>query len=87
MRQVVGKELGEIWLFFGCRHPEHDYIYKDELEKYVHEGVLTELHIAFSRLHTQKIYVQDKMEENRERLWRLVHKGANIYVCGYVNIG
>jgi len=76
------KEVGETILFFGCRHPKHDEIYKEELEEFVKEGVLTELHVAFSRLQPQKVYVQDKIWENRERIWGLIEKNAYIYVCG-----
>lgn len=45
-------------LFYGCRHPEKDYIYQDELENYVTDGVLSQLHTAFSRQHEKKVYVQ-----------------------------
>ena len=27
-----GKDIGEMHLYFGCRHPEHDHIYKEEIE-------------------------------------------------------
>lgn len=26
-----GRPLGPAWLFFGCRHPQHDYLYQHEL--------------------------------------------------------
>lgn len=77
-----GKEVGPLILFFGCRHPEHDYIYQEELEAWKEDGVLTELHIAFSRLHDKKIYVQDRLWENREAMWEFMQSGAHFYVCG-----
>lgn len=82
--KAQGKEINEMVLFFGCRHPDHDYIYQDELEKLHSEGVLTHLHLAFSRLTEKKVYVQNKMWDDREHIWALVQQGAHIYVCGYV---
>lgn len=42
-------------LYYGCRDPDQDYIYKEELEAYVKEGVLTELNLAFSRITDKKV--------------------------------
>lgn len=81
-QKAQGKEIGPMALYFGCRHPEHDYIYEEELKKFVQDGVLSELHIAFSRISANKIYVQDKIWANREAVWKAVKDGAHIYVCG-----
>ena len=51
-----GKPVGETHLYFGCRNKDKDFIYREELEKYVEDGVLT-LHTAFSRDQPEKIYV------------------------------
>jgi len=77
-----GKDTGPMVLYFGCRHHAHDFIYEEEMKEYVESGVLTELNVAFSRVHADKVYVQHKIWENREQLWELIHNGANIYVCG-----
>ena len=77
-----GKEIGPIVLFYGCRHPEHDYIYQEEILKYKDEGVITDLGLAFSRFQDTKVYVQHLIWEKRERLWELIQNNANIYVCG-----
>ncbi|MFH4974977.1 hypothetical protein AB6A40_001686 [Gnathostoma spinigerum] len=77
-----GKPVGPMYLYFGCRRPDVDYIYEDELKEYVSEGVITELHVAFSRITDNKIYVQNKLWENRESVWKAVEEGAYIYVCG-----
>lgn len=70
-------------LFFGCRHPDHDYIYSDELSSFASQQ-LCELHVAFSRQSAQKIYVQHKMAEPAiaDRIYQLLEEGAYIYVCG-----
>ncbi|CAJ0941865.1 unnamed protein product, partial [Mesorhabditis belari] len=78
-----GKEVGDIMLFFGCRDPTKDYIYKDELEGYRNAEVITDLHVAFSRIQGKpKVYVQHLMWEQKERVWALLEQGAHIYVCG-----
>lgn len=69
-------------MYFGCRHQDKDFIYREELEKYVEDGVLT-LHTAFSRDQAQKVYVTDRMREHMDHLWQLIGvKGAHVYVCG-----
>ena len=35
-----GKQVGETVLYFGCRKKAEDFIYQDELEKYVESGIL-----------------------------------------------
>jgi cytochrome P450/NADPH-cytochrome P450 reductase len=76
-----GQHIGGSLLFFGCRHPQQDFIYKDELNVFVELGI-TNLLTAFSRLEQKKVYVQDKIWEYRESVWQLLEDGAVIYVCG-----
>lgn len=79
--QREGKTLGEAHLYFGCRN-EADFIFREELEQYEKEGVVT-LHIAFSRKEgTPKTYVQDLMAQNAEELIRILNQGGRLYVCG-----
>ena len=53
-RQTVGYKsvskggVSNTHLFFGCRYLDHDYIYKEELEQFVSDGTLDQLHVAFS---------------------------------------
>lgn len=69
-------------LFFGCRHPEQDFIYADELAALAREGV-TELKVAFSRLPGEKkMYVQDLILAERDAVWPMIEDGAVVYVCG-----
>ncbi|KAF2498068.1 putative NADPH-cytochrome P450 reductase [Lophium mytilinum] len=80
----VGKEIGPMVLFFGCRDPAEDYIYQDELEGYVRqlEGKLRVV-TAFSRVGGEKVYVQDRVQQHEEEVVRLLTEEAgNFYVCG-----
>lgn len=76
-----GKTIGKSLLFFGCRHPQQDFIYEDELKAFADQGI-TELSVAFSRLDGQQTYVQDKIKEDKEKVWQLIQDGATIYICG-----
>ncbi len=81
-RRVSGAKGGN-WLFFGNPYEGQDFLYEDELASMKDEGVLTRLDLAFSRDQADKIYVQDRMLEHGEELWRwLSDEGAYFYVCG-----
>ena len=80
-RKAQGATLGPAMLFFGCRHPEQDYLYADELKGFAASGV-TELHTAFSRADGPKTYVQHLVAAQKDRVWSLIEQGAIIYVCG-----
>lgn len=73
---------GESWLFFGEQHFMTDFLYQTEWLKWLEDGVLTKLDVAFSRDQEQKIYVQHKMLEHKEELFRWLEAGAVVYVCG-----
>jgi len=73
---------GDSWLFFGDQHEASDFLYKDELKALLDLGVLTRMNTAFSRDQAEKIYVQNRMDEEGEALWRWLQDGAYFYVCG-----
>ncbi|MEX0282578.1 MAG: bifunctional cytochrome P450/NADPH--P450 reductase [Arenibacterium sp.] len=79
--KASGADLGPAMLFFGCRHPDQDYIYREELEAQAEAGI-ADLQVAFSRQEKSKVYVQDLIRENRDQVWSLIEQGAKIYVCG-----
>ena len=76
-----GTSLGPAMLFFGCRHPDQDFLYADELKAFAANGI-AELHTAFSRAEGPKTYVQNLIAAEKERVWSLIERGAIIYVCG-----
>src|SRR6516165_3720665 len=79
--KASGAALGPAMLFFGCRHPEQDYLYADELKAFEADGI-TELFTAFSRGEGPKTYVQNLVTAEKDRIWKLIEDGAIIYVCG-----
>ncbi len=80
-RRLLGHR-GPNWLFFGEQHAATDFYYRDELETMLADWSLDRLDVAFSRDQKSKVYVQDRMIEHGEQLWRWLSDGAHFYVCG-----
>ncbi|EJT4820541.1 NADPH-dependent assimilatory sulfite reductase flavoprotein subunit [Citrobacter freundii] len=83
-RAADGAE-GKNWLFFGNPHFTEDFLYQVEWQRYVKEGVLSRIDLAWSRAQKEKVYVQDKLRQQGAELWRWINDGAHIYVCGDAN--
>ena len=67
MQQRAADEApGKNWLFFGNPHFTEDFLYQVEWQRYVKEGVLTRIDLAWSRDQKEKIYVQDKLREQAQ---------------------
>lgn len=80
--RAEGHGVGPALLFFGCRHPEHDHLYREELEALAQKDIVT-TSTAFSRLDpARKVYVQDLIVAQREQIWQALEAGGVIYVCG-----
>ncbi|XP_005402830.1 PREDICTED: nitric oxide synthase, inducible isoform X1 [Chinchilla lanigera] len=82
-----GLQGGRMTLVFGCRHPEEDHIYKEEMLEMAQKGVLHEVHTAYSRLPGKpKVYVQDILRQQLAgEVLRVLHEEqGHLYVCGNV---
>ncbi|KAL8625897.1 hypothetical protein ACOMHN_012489 [Nucella lapillus] len=74
--------LGGNYLFFGCRGMKCDFYCHTEWERLVQRHLLT-LFTAFSRDQEEKIYVQDRIMENGEMLWKLLdEQSAYFFIAG-----
>jgi sulfite reductase (NADPH) flavoprotein alpha-component len=80
-RRAVKAE-GRSWLFFGDRQFTHDFLYQLDWQEALKDGALTRMDVAFSRDTPKKIYVQDKMWDQRRDLIEWLEGGADFYVCG-----
>ena len=69
-------------LFTGDRNEKFDFYYEKELKGYQNLGNL-QLFTAFSRDSSKKVYVQDKMWEQRTLLYDLImFQNAQIFISG-----
>jgi cytochrome P450/NADPH-cytochrome P450 reductase len=97
-QKQAGMAVGAALLFYGCRHPDEDFIYKDELEGFVAAGIVT-VHTAFSLFDStwaaaeaqrqgaafippKGQFVQDQIATHGDEVIRLLDAGAYFYVCG-----
>lgn len=80
-REELGAE-GKSWLFFGDQHFVTDFLYQIEWQKWLKDGVLTKMDVAFSRDTDQKVYVQHRMLEQSKELFTWLQEGAYVYICG-----
>ncbi|EFE36292.1 cytochrome P450 oxidoreductase OrdA-like, putative [Trichophyton benhamiae CBS 112371] len=85
----AGRKVAPAYLFIGCRHPERDALFKDELQKWETDGVVTVFY-AFSAASEQSKhcrYVQDRLWEERGEMRKVFDQGAKLYVCGTSRVG
>ncbi|KAG7379058.1 hypothetical protein PHYPSEUDO_009101 [Phytophthora pseudosyringae] len=78
-----GVKVGPVALYFGSRYKAKEYLYGDELDAYEADGLVTYLRCAFSRDQEHKVYIQDKIAEDKEILADLLlRQNGHFYLCG-----
>lgn len=85
MKSLIETSAGvqDLYLFYGCRFREKDYLFAELWEKYEQKGQL-KVYSAISRDSGSKYkYVQDKLHAERELVANLlVKQNAIVFVCG-----
>uniref|UniRef100_A0A9J7YEA8 Methionine synthase reductase n=2 Tax=Cyprinus carpio TaxID=7962 RepID=A0A9J7YEA8_CYPCA len=83
--------FGEMWLFFGCRHKDKDFLFRyKELERFAHNGTLSHLIVCFSRDEpdaagtvNRPTYVQHNLRLHAKNVASILLKDkGSLYVCG-----
>lgn len=70
-----------MYLYWGGRNSESDFLYQPELGSYLQDQRLTTLNTVFSR-SDDRLYVQDRLRQDEIALRQMIDKGAQILVCG-----
>ncbi|MFE2553087.1 bifunctional cytochrome P450/NADPH--P450 reductase [Streptomyces sp. NPDC059355] len=80
--RASGAELAPALCYFGCDHPDVDYLHRAELEDAERHGAVS-MRPAFSLAPEGGVrFVQHRIEAEGEEVWRLTEAGARIHVCG-----
>ncbi|KAJ7276267.1 hypothetical protein B0H12DRAFT_1227435 [Mycena haematopus] len=78
-----GEDVGPVYYYFGSRYQSQEYLYGEEIEAFIMDGVITRAGLAFSRDGPKKVYIQHKMLEDSEALARMLHDDEGVfYLCG-----
>ncbi|KAH9062191.1 assimilatory sulfite reductase [Lactarius vividus] len=78
-----GVPLGPVYYYFGSRHQSQEYLYGEEIEAFIQDGIITKAGLAFSRDGPKKVYIQHKMLDDVEALVRMLHEEQGVfYLCG-----
>ncbi|GAA4019339.1 PepSY domain-containing protein [Actimicrobium antarcticum] len=79
IRNNTGKH--PMYLYWGGRNPESDFLYEPELRNYLSDRRLTRLHTAFSRVENG-VRVPIRLMEDADNLRTLIEHGGQVLVCG-----
>ncbi|KAL2813045.1 cytochrome P450 [Aspergillus cavernicola] len=78
------RELAPALLFFGCRAPGQDDLYRSQLEEWQQQGVV-DVRWAFSRAADNSKgceHVDDRIWHDRQDVVEMWRNGAKVFVCG-----
>lgn len=78
--QGANAKLGPSLLIYGCRLPDSDFIYEDEIRQFEADGIVT-IVPAYSRIKDGS-RVQDAVRAHAEEILELIARGGVTYVCG-----
>ncbi|KAG6038741.1 hypothetical protein E4U41_003768 [Claviceps citrina] len=86
---AAGRAVAPALLFFGCRAPDTDDLYAEELSRWEALGAV-DVRRAYSRAPDASHgcrYVQHRLSRDRDDVARLWDRGARVYVCGSRDVG
>ncbi|QPC76462.1 hypothetical protein HYE68_007214 [Fusarium pseudograminearum] len=86
---AAGRKLAPALLFFGCRDPENDDLYAEELARWEQMGAV-DVRRAYSRATDKSEgckYVQDRIYHDRVDVFKVWDQGAKVFICGSREIG
>jgi cytochrome P450/NADPH-cytochrome P450 reductase len=78
----AGTELAPALCYFGCDHPDVDYLHRAELESAERTGAVS-MRPAFSAApEGDNRFVQHRILAEGDEVWDLIRNGARVHVCG-----
>lgn len=80
--RAAADRSGPVWLLFGNRWAEGDFLYGEQIEAFREQGIITELDTVFSRDGQAQRYITERIESKGDQLLEWIDRGAALYICG-----
>ncbi|ELS54891.1 bifunctional cytochrome P450/NADPH--P450 reductase [Streptomyces viridochromogenes] len=80
--RLHGKATGTLLCYFGCDHPDVDFLHREELQAAEDAGAVS-LRPVFSHAPEDGVrFVQDRIAKESAEVWSVLQAGGRVYVCG-----
>ncbi|WP_030671784.1 bifunctional cytochrome P450/NADPH--P450 reductase [Streptomyces sp. NRRL B-1347] len=73
---------GTLLCYFGCDHPEVDYLHREEFETAGTAGAVSMRPVFSQAPENGARYVQDRIARESDEVWDVLEAGGRVYVCG-----
>ncbi|MFI5498117.1 bifunctional cytochrome P450/NADPH--P450 reductase [Nocardia asteroides] len=73
---------GTLLCYFGCDHPDVDYLHREEFEAAEAAGVVSMRPTFMHAPEDGARFVQDRIAREGAEVWSILAAGGRIYVCG-----
>ncbi|MEV6683568.1 cytochrome P450 [Streptomyces erythrochromogenes] len=80
--RLHARSTGTLLCYFGCDHPDVDYLHREEFEAAEAAGAVsmrpTFMHVPQDGAR----FVQDRIARESEEVWAAIEAGGRVYICG-----
>ncbi|MFF8726650.1 bifunctional cytochrome P450/NADPH--P450 reductase [Streptomyces sp. NPDC015171] len=73
---------GTLLCYFGCDHPEVDYLHQDEFEAAEAAGAVSMRPTFMHAPVDGARFVQDRIARESDEVWAALEAGGRVYICG-----
>ncbi|MCC5036486.1 cytochrome P450 [Streptomyces sp. WAC 00631] len=73
---------GTLLCYFGCDHPDVDYLHREEFEAAEAAGAVSMRPTFAHAPENGALFVQDRIARESDEVWAAIEAGAHVYVCG-----
>ncbi|MYW20071.1 reductase, partial [Streptomyces sp. SID2955] len=73
---------GTLLCYFGCDHPDVDFLHREEFEAAEAAGAVSMRPTFMHASENGARFVQERIARESEEVWAVLEAGGRVYVCG-----